>query len=560
MASPASEPESSIQYTRLRAPKQHGESLQVPPLTDAANVWQFNLKLRSSQNANVGIGKQRLNELRDLARAEIVELATRYSKSYLDPDCLTEKVDSTRPIVMAGHQPELFHPGVWYKNFVLSQLGNRLGALAINLIVDHDLSGNASIRYPNTQGNEVTVGSLAIAPPSANIPFENRAVDWEFFQSFAQQAEKVIESSLGKNWSPIINRLLPHFDAVREKFEANGKRLRLGELLAAGRHRLESEVGLRTLEVPISLVSQSISFATFAQHIIGNLERFHTAYNQSLLDYRLVHKIRSNSHPVPELETDGDWLETPFWVYGINICEPNASGQSDCEPGSTPLIRRRLFARSETGKILLTDRVGWKTEIETSVFVEQFCSLAKSGIAIRPKALMTTMYSRLLSSDMFLHGIGGAKYDQLTDVICKRFFETELPSYLTLSATIKLPTDFEIVRRSDLIATNQLIRELKFHPERLIVDPAVTAELITEKQNWTAGEQSQIRSRERHLKIESLNQRLGAFANCSEEELIAKRTDQMKRIRASEILDSREYSFCLFPESLIDELQALAEC
>ena len=480
----------------------------------------------------------------------------------MDPaDCLTEEVDSTRPIVMAGHQPELFHPGVWYKNFVLSQLGNRLGAMAINLIVDNDLSGNASIRFPNAQGNEITVGSLAIAPPSANIPFENRAVDWEPFQAFAQQAAKAIQSSVGKNWSPIINRLWPHFDAVREKFQADEKRLRLGELLAAGRHRLESEVGLRTLEVPISLVAQSKSFATFAQHIIGNLERFHTAYNQSLLDYRLVHKIRSHSHPVPQLETDGDWLETPFWAYGINICEPNANGQSGCEPSTESLIRRRLFARSESGKILLTDRADWKTEIETSVFVEQFCSLAKSGIAIRPKALMTTMFSRLLSSDMFLHGIGGAKYDQLTDVICQRFFETELPSYLTLSATMKLPTDFEIVRRSDLIATNQLIRELKFHPERLIADPsAETAELVAEKQKWTAGEQSQIRSRERHLKIESLNQRIGAFAKYSEEELIAKRTDQMKRIRTSEILDSREYSFCLFPESLIDELKALAEC
>ena len=44
------------------------------------------------------------------------------------------------------------------------------------------------------------------------------------------------------------------------------------------------------------------------------------------------------------------------------------------------------------------------------------------GIRLRPRALTTTMYLRLAMGDLFLHGIGGAKYDQLTDRIIEHFF------------------------------------------------------------------------------------------------------------------------------------------
>ncbi|MFN9917551.1 MAG: hypothetical protein ACK53L_33510, partial [Pirellulaceae bacterium] len=45
-----------------------------------------------------------------------------------------------RPLILSGHQPELFHPGVWFKNFLLSSLAARHQAVALNIQVDHDLS------------------------------------------------------------------------------------------------------------------------------------------------------------------------------------------------------------------------------------------------------------------------------------------------------------------------------------------------------------------------------------------------------------------------------------
>ena len=43
-----------------------------------------------------------------------------------------------RSIFLAGHQPQLFHPGVWFKNFALDRLARRHGAVAVNLVVDSD--------------------------------------------------------------------------------------------------------------------------------------------------------------------------------------------------------------------------------------------------------------------------------------------------------------------------------------------------------------------------------------------------------------------------------------
>ncbi|MFK7766131.1 MAG: hypothetical protein AB8B55_02730 [Mariniblastus sp.] len=565
MASSASASQSPIKYKRLRVPRQHGVALQIPPLSQSDQVLKSNLKLLS---LNQWSHSPDLTSLRKLARIEIVDLANRYSHSYLDrrselPHLELKHGENTGagPIVMAGHQPELFHPGVWYKNFALSKLGERFNATAINLVVDNDLSGNTSIRFPKAWNDQVSLGSLPIIRPGPNVPFENRIIeDQEFFQSFDSRVNEAIKQSNG-NWSPMVNRLWPHVLESRQKLTTNGQLPRLGQLLAAGRHRLESSIGLRTLEVPISLVARTQSFAIFAQQILSDLSRFHTAYNESLTDYRVAHRIRSRSHPVPELETDGDWLETPFWFW--HVCDEQKSdlGYKPADQGSLPRHhRQRLFAKRVANKITLSNRNDWKAELEASEFADQFQQLVNSEIAIRPKALMTTMFSRLLVSDLFLHGIGGAKYDQLTDVICERYFGAKLPKYLTLSATMKLPTDVEIIRKSDLNETNQLIRELKYHPELLIHNPSPKAvKLIEEKRRWTIGERANWRSRQKHLKIESLNESLKHYVDFSVDDLIAKRNTQMKNLRASEILDSREYSFCMFPQSLVDELQKLAD-
>ena len=45
------------------------------------------------------------------------------------------------------------------------------------------------------------------------------------------------------------------------------------------------------------------------------------------------------------------------------------------------------------------------------------------------------MFARLAVADLFIHGIGGAKYDELTDAIGERFFGIQLRPYMVVSGT-----------------------------------------------------------------------------------------------------------------------------
>ncbi len=65
--------------------------------------------------------------------------------------------------------------------------------------------------------------------------------------------------------------------------------------------------------------------------------------------------------------------------------------------------------------------------------------LEAEGFKVRTRALTTTLFARLFLADLFIHGIGGGKYDELTDAIVRRFYGFEPPRYLVLSATRWLP-------------------------------------------------------------------------------------------------------------------------
>ena len=65
-----------------------------------------------------------LPEMRDLARASCIAAARRYSAAHAAR--LSREARGARsPLLLAGHQPELFHPGVWVKNFALAGLARR---------------------------------------------------------------------------------------------------------------------------------------------------------------------------------------------------------------------------------------------------------------------------------------------------------------------------------------------------------------------------------------------------------------------------------------------------
>src|SRR5262249_37449043 len=153
-------------------------------------------------------------------------------------------------------------------------------------------------------------------------------------------------------------------------------------------------------------------FAWYACHLLAELPRFHAIYNDCVRAYRRENGIRSRNHPVPDLAAEHGWLELPFWGW--------RTGEHR---------RGRLFGRRDGGGVEL--RVGREVLKQTTHdLVASWLALEQRGIKVRPRALTNTLFARLFLADLFVHGLGGGKYDELTDAIIRRFHGIEPPAFL----------------------------------------------------------------------------------------------------------------------------------
>src|SRR5579871_531025 len=103
---------------RLRAPPDDGAVLAVPGLEAVGRLLPENRRRLASGPALLGRGWE---ELRRQARREAVQEACDYLEKAGEP----VPAAAADALMMAGHQPELFHPGVWVKNFALQGLARQ---------------------------------------------------------------------------------------------------------------------------------------------------------------------------------------------------------------------------------------------------------------------------------------------------------------------------------------------------------------------------------------------------------------------------------------------------
>jgi len=521
-----------LAYVRLRSPQQHATALDVPDAAEVDELFSYNVDLRSGYPEHTGLAV-----FSAAARHNVFEAAVEYTRKYLpEVDQWLPKISTDR-VVMAGHQPTLFHPGVWYKNFRLDALAKRFEAAPINLVVDNDLLATPTISYPSQRDDDsAAVSLLNLDQPAAPLPHEHRGiVDEASFNAFGQNVADAISPTVA---NPIIGALWPAVLAAKERLGGAS----MGQVLAAGRHRLEWQLGLRTLEVPISHVAGTLAFGSFASQIFIDIGNFQEIYNRVLLQYRSEHGIRSSAHPVPELSSIDQWLETPFWIWT----------HSDPQ-------RRRLFVKSDDQNFHLSDLNQFQQSVNIGEFPGWWAANVKSQrVCIRPRALATTMFSRLLVSDLFIHGIGGAKYDQLTNQIISDFFGVSPPEYLTSTATFCLPFAHARVTKEDISDQRQLLREYEFHPEKY-ADPSSEADALKDLKRLAIEEFNYGGAKKlAHEKIAAINNRLAARLQ-PQAKLAEQTIEKLKsQLRTSQILHSREYSFALHPVSIVEELKMLA--
>lgn len=522
----------ALAYRRLRAPREPGGVLLEPPLDRWTASLAANVELRT-RGRQPSIAGLPLDALRSAARELLVDAARTHTAAYRSwPfERLTTAAAASRPIVLTGHQPQLFHPGVWFKNFVLAEMTRRCDAVGVNLIIDNDTLRGAAIRTPTGTPRDLHVVSVPLDTATDEVPFEERSIrDVGLFASFPRRVREALGELVA---DPLVDALWP------AALHALRRSDRLGLCLSEARHVFEGGLGLPTCDVPLSVVCDAWPFRWFAVHLLDQGERFRDVYNRSLAEYRRTHRIRSRSHPVPELARDDDWLEAPFWVWT-----------------SEAPRRRRLFARRRKDLLELTDRAGWRATLElppegdASRAVEQLAEQRAANLKLRPRALLTTLYARLVLGDHFVHGIGGAKYDQLTDALFERFFGMTPPAFVTATATLCLSVDHPRVTLDDVRELEQRLRSLDHHPERWLSDAqrsdAYVERLVAEKRRWLAADPPRGARLTRHRALGAINEALQPFVAATRSEWQRALDPLRDAAHRHALLASREYSYCLF--------------
>ena len=404
---------------------------------------------------------QPFQTIRKRSRKNILREAFKFSSKF---DSSLERKINFIPqfIIQTGHQPVFFHPGIWMKNILLDALlksfhSDKYKCLGLNIILDNDVIKDLSLFLPVcSDSGHLKLEETDFFSASQGIPFEERPLPTlEQINKFTENISNKLKPLRNKK---ILTNFLNFSQCLENSFHfcnQNYNNSNFGEFLGMSRRFYESEINPIYLELPFSRICNSDEFLSFFLEIIKNIEVFSRIYNDRLDEYRKFFRIKNQANPCPNLEIKKNLIEAPFWII--------------CNKGE----RRSLYILKEDNKVNLYNDFMGKiltfNKDDSELLKKLKFNLTEMGLKIRPKALLLTLYNRLFISDLFIHGLGGAKYDQVTDEIIKEFFKVEPPRFLTTSCTLLL--DFkEASNTSNLkvFTLKKKIRDLEFNPERYL--------------------------------------------------------------------------------------------
>lgn len=521
--------------TRPTLPAGHGEVVERP----AYDSWHRLLEANREAAARWGFAVAGVpaDRVRAQARADLISVAGTFSEKL--GVALDTPGGGDEPIVLTGHQPDLYHPGVWVKDFLLDRLAHDTGATAIDVMVDSDGFDAVSVTSPcMTPGVARCRQYLAIGGTGASYAFSPVPSASEL-SDFCSATDQMLASLP----APAIRR---HFGDFCEHLSAAASAAdNLAELVTIARRRHESAAGTRYLEAPVTALARTRGFALFVADMALNAQRFVDGYNHELGLYRALTKTRSSAQPFPDLRSDGERIELPLWHLTQTNREPVwAQAVSD---GSVRLM---------SGPVTLCELPADPQGAVDAVLL--------SGALMAPKALALTLFLRMFACDLFIHGIGGGRYDQVTDAVIRRYYGVEPPVFVVASMTMYLPLGAHVVTLEEVAAAKERLNRIEHNPDALMAevefdDPAerdLASSLAAEKVTLVAAIASPDADKKAlGLRIREVNRALADIMAPVRDALQAELDGLETQLAASEILTDRTYPFCFWdPAEIADKV------
>lgn len=410
----------------IRAPSRHGAWVCHPDPAAGPAVMANNLEIFRKYPEKFG-------SIRRMLRAESGSLGN--------------------TVIMTGHQPDWFHPGVWAKNFLVSHVANSCGGSGVHCVIDTDTPKAFSWKIPAPPRDDNPAGAVSIP----FMPALNGKVPWELIPSIpvpdlSNALRRAVAVCREWGFEPFATGVLEHL-AKAPCFEG------ISGQMSSMRKFAESGLGVHLIDWLVSDICKLRGFAELVSHLFLENEGAFDNYNSAVEAFRSDHGIHQAGQPVPRLEQVDGWRETPLWAYSDKFPE-----------------RSRLWIRRDGAVIAwragdgeMSGRLPCSDMGELANGVQ---GLAKSGVRFRTRALMTSLLLRVFGSDLFVHGLGGGLYDEMTDRWIRGWLGIEPPVSFVFSFTARLPIPSPRHTRLELRALKDAVRKIRWHGEKVTCDPA----------------------------------------------------------------------------------------
>lgn len=323
-------------------------------------------------------------------------------------------MDASTPVLATGHQTELYHPGVWAKLALINAAAPKVAGHAYHFAVDTDSPKHLTLRWP---------GEAAPITDDPNL----LSAEWSGLLDGPTprhiRALRTAVNHAKSNWS--FEPMLDSFLDSLQKLSLEEPKLSRG--LTNGQHQLDWSLGLRHDAVVTSPMWMSEGYLVFVCHVLSRAGEFAADYNAALAEYRSFHRIDSTTRPMPDLHVDSAECEVPFWLDDL------ATGG---RARATVMLAKDAWTLAAPGG----DRFNFDASAdgwESADVLLKF--LRRHSLRLSPRALTLTLFLRLAVADQFVHGIGGGRYDQVTDRLSVRHFGIEPPKFSVTTATLYFP-------------------------------------------------------------------------------------------------------------------------
>lgn len=512
-----------------RVPKHHGEFYFEPPL----NQWkEETLRNRERLVKETFWGQSALK-----VRAEL-------------------KLPAGQPLILSGHQPVFFHPGLWSKCLAASTLAESVQGMACHKLTDTALPPEYLHAMPEIEENGKARRKILEFYTGKDLKQQERTTPYCFLPAPDHSALEKILKDAEVYAPPAVKANIKAYEAklLKEiKKEATWNDFHLSMMRI-----LDDLSGTRRTYLEASKIWATQPFYHFTSQWLLNLPELNDDYNQALNEYRKKYGIAHDLTPMPNLKFEDWWFETPFW--GVNRHQ-----------------RHSLWAKNDGKHVILKIKGGDGTYSLSVDDLER--ELSVLNLSIWPKAIPQTLFCRMYLCDFFIHGTGGAVYEEVGDMLFTKFFKLKPLSFGVATATYLVSPEESRGLEAVSVREEKILwweRALAKNPEYLFtkkeawekelpsfmhpafkecLNNAYLRNLAETKGKWLTALQNPTYKTEASYKIKEINHVLYDGLKEAIKALEKGLVDIEKVREPHEILSYREYPFFCYPPELFAEMK-----